>query len=251
MRMKIAADDTTEATAASPRLMRGLWLALALSLAFLAASAVQSTATYLSRITSSTMRAATDAIWSGQVARDVALFFAAQVALHLAFGIVAWCLAWATTVVYRRAMERFGAVVLLWFCVLAAAVISYNAVWFPWTGIGAYYNDTLTIPLGPLAVGRVFYLLVLAVALLMLSLAAWKEVRRLGLAQLRLPLGIGGVLLAGGLVSAVAAIHGPSKAASAQQPPKRHPDRHRLATTRSAATIRRYGGYKAPGPLPG
>ena len=46
-----------------------------------------------------------------------------------------------------------------------------------------------------------------------------KKLRRLGLARLRLPLGIGGALLAIALVSALAAVHGPSKAAPAQQRP--------------------------------
>jgi hypothetical protein len=158
--------------------VRGLWLALGLSLSFMAMSAVQSAATFLSRIRGSVMTAATQAIWSGQVVREVAFFIAAQVVLHLAFGMVAWCLAWATTVAFPRASERFGGIVLLWFCVLAAAVITYNGVWFPWTGLGAYYHDAVATPLGALAVGRVFYLLVVAGSLLMLLLAAWKKVRR-------------------------------------------------------------------------
>ncbi len=39
-------------------------------------------------------------------------------------------------------------VVLLWFCLLAAAAIAYNVVWFPRTGLGAYYHDAATIPPG-------------------------------------------------------------------------------------------------------
>ena len=94
----------------------------------------------------------------------MALFLAAQVILHLAFGVVAWCLGWATTVVSPRMRGRFGQVIVLWLCLLVAAVITYNAVWYPWTGLGEYYYSIVTTPLGPLAVGRVFYLLVLAFA---------------------------------------------------------------------------------------
>ena len=219
MKVNVATNDAADRTTTRSSLVRGLWLALGLSLSLMAVSAVQSAATFLSRIRGSVMTAATKAIWSGQVVREVGFFFAAQVVLHLTFGMVAWCLAWATTVAFPRASERFGGIVLLWFCVLAAAVITYNAVWFPWTGLGAYYHNAVATPLGPLAVGRVFYLLVVAGSLLMLLLAAWKKVRRLGLARLRLPLGIGGALLAIALVSAFAAVHRPSKAAPAQQRP--------------------------------
>ena len=52
--------------------------------------------------------------------------------------------------------------VVLWFCLLAAAVIAYNAMWFPRTGLGAYYHDAATASLGPLAVGQVVYLGVIA-----------------------------------------------------------------------------------------
>jgi len=213
------ANDTAGEAATRSSLVRGLWLALALSLGFLAVSAVQSTATFLSRITGSIMIAATGTIWSGKAVRDVGYFFAAQVILHVAFGVVAWCAAWATAVVSRRASERFRGVVLLWFCVLAAAAVAYNAVWFPWTGLGQYYHDAATTPLGPLALGRVFYLLVVAVAAFMLLWAASKEARRLGFARLRVPLGISVALLAIALVSTFAAVYKPSTAAPTQQRP--------------------------------
>src|SRR5688572_14805218 len=198
---------------------RGLWLAFALSIAFLVVSAVQSATTFLSRIVGSSMTAATGAVWSGHAARDVALFFAAQIVLHLALGAVAWCLGWATTVLFRGASQRFGGIVLLWFCALVAAVIAYSAVWYPWTGLGFYYHSALVTPLGPLTIGRALYLAVVVTAVLALATAGWKEARRLGLARLRLPLGIGGALAAVALVSALAAVQGPSKAAAGEQRP--------------------------------
>ena len=59
--MNDAINDTAEAATTRPSLLRGLWLALALSLVFLAVSAVQSAATFLSRISGSMMTAATGA----------------------------------------------------------------------------------------------------------------------------------------------------------------------------------------------
>ena len=178
------------------------------------------------------MTAATHAVWSGQAGRDVAFFFAAQLILHLAFGMVAWCVAWATTVLFPPASQRFGRVVLLWFCVLVAAVIAYNAVWYPWTGLGEYYHNALAAPLGPLAIGRVFYLVVVSVAALTLLSAGSKKLRRLGHAGLRLPLGIGGGLLAVVLVSALGTVHEPSKVPSGQ----RRPNIILIGSTRCAST---------------
>ena len=123
---------------------RGLWLALALGLLFLAGTAVQSVATLLARMRSDTMKAATGGMWSGQIGREVLYFLAAQLVLHLAFGLLAWSLAWLTTVVRPAARERFGRVVVLWFCVLAAAVIAYDATWFTRTGLGVYYHNAPT-----------------------------------------------------------------------------------------------------------
>jgi arylsulfatase A-like enzyme len=202
-----------------PPFRRGLWLAFALSIAFLVVSAVQSANTFFSRIVGSSMTAATRAVWSGQAARDVAFFFAAQILLHLALGVIAWCLGWATTVLFPGASQRFGRIVLLWFCALVAAVIAYSALWYPWTGLGLYYHDALTSPLGPLTIGQALYLGVVVGAVLALAMAGWKEARRLGFARLRLPLGIGGALAAVALVFALAAVQRPSKAAPGLQRP--------------------------------
>ena len=115
--------------------------------------------------------------------------------------------------------ERFGQVIVLWFCLLVAAVITYNAVWYPWTGLGEYYYSIVTTPLGALAVGEVFYLLVLAFAAFTLMWAGCKEARRVGFVRLRIPLGVSGTLLAIGLVSAFAGVHRSSKATPTQQQP--------------------------------
>jgi hypothetical protein len=49
---------------------------------------------------------------------------------------------------------------VLWFIAFVAAVMTYNAVWYPWTGLGGYYHSALATPVGPLAIGQLFYLAV-------------------------------------------------------------------------------------------
>ena len=103
--------------------------------------------------------------------------------------------------------------VLLWFCLLAAAAIAYNVVWFPRTGLGAYYHDAAVVPLGPLAAGQVVYFGVIAAAVLTLLAAARASVRRVGLRRLRYPLAAGVAALAVVFVSAFAVAHrAPAKA---------------------------------------
>ena len=125
-----------------------------LGLLFLALTAVQSVATLLFRMRGDVMKAAAGSIWSGQIGREFLYFLGAQLVLHLAFGLVAWGLACLTAIAWPSTRERFGRVVVLWFCLLAVAVIAYNAMWFPRTGLGAYYHDAATTSLGPLAWGR-------------------------------------------------------------------------------------------------
>ena len=91
------------------RLRRGLWLALALGLLFLAGTAVQSVATLLFRMQGDVMKAATGSVWSGQIGQEVLYFLAAQLVLHLAFGLVAWGLAWLTAIAWPEPGNVSGA----------------------------------------------------------------------------------------------------------------------------------------------
>ena len=201
-------------------LRRGFWLALALGLLFLAGTAVQSVATLLFRMRGDIMKAATGNVWSGQIGREVLYFLAAQLVLHLAFGLTAWGLARLTTVAWPSTRERFGRVVVLWFCLLAAAAIAYNAMWFPRTGLGAYYHDAARVPLGPLAVGQAVYFGVMATAILTLLAAVRAYVQRVGFHRSRYPFAAGVAALAVVFVSAFAVGHrAPAKAAAGQERP--------------------------------
>ena len=192
-------------------MLQGFWLAMALSLFFLAGTAYQSVATLLFRIQGAVMRVATGNVWSGHIGREVLYFVVAQVILHLAFGIVAWCLALFATIAWPSATKRFGRVVVLSFSVLSLAVIAYNVTWFPRTGLGAYYHDAAITPVGPLVAGQVVYLAVVSVAILIIVAAAWTTAQRIGFRRLRTPLAVGVAVLAVVVVSAFAVEHRPSR----------------------------------------
>lgn len=144
---------------------RGFSIAVALALAFLAGSAVQSAATLAMRLQGNdVMEAASSGVWAGQIGRDIALFVLAQVVMHVGLAVVVFALALATAVLSETARVKFGRTVTAWFCLLAAAIIAYNAYWFPRTGLGAYYHDALATMLGPVPLGRFIYLVVVLLA---------------------------------------------------------------------------------------
>ena len=203
----VTTNEQVASTNYRARMRQGLWLALALGLLFLAGTAVQSVATLLARMRSDTMKAATGGMWSGEIGREVLYFLAAQLLLHLAFGLLAWSLAWLTTVVWPAARERFGRVVVMWFCALAAAVIAYDATWFTRTGLGVYYHNALAARLGPLAVGQIIYLSVIAAAMCTLVAAAWLTLRRIEFRRMRVPIASAVAALALVFVSAFAIGH--------------------------------------------
>ena len=152
-------------------------MSLALSLLFLAVTAVQSVGTLLFRMRGDVMKAATGNIFSGRIAFEVAYFFAAQLLLHLAFGGLIWVLARVSAYAWPALRRHLGRLILGWFVLLAAACIAYNAMWYPRTGLGAYYHDTLAQPMGPVAVGQAIYLLAVAGATMTLlaALRTWSR----------------------------------------------------------------------------
>ena len=151
---------------------RGLALSFLLSVLFLAVTAVQSIATLLFRMRGDVMKAATGDILSGEIARETAYFLAAQVLLHLAFGFLIWLLARASALAWPTVRRHLTRAIFIWFSVLAAAVIAYNAMWYPRTGIGAYYHDFVARPVGPLTIAQIIYYLAVAAAMVTLIAAA-------------------------------------------------------------------------------
>ena len=195
------------AATSGPRYKRGFVLAIILALLFMAGSAVQSVATLLFRMRGDVMRAATGNIFGGQIGLEVIYFVAAQLVLHLCFGIAIWVLAWATTVAWPRVRTQLGRLVVVWFCGLAAAIIAYNVTWFPRTGLGAYYHEPAAMMLGGLMVGQIFYLTVSTLAVLVLLGAASTGIERLRFRGRNKPVSIGLAVAALGFASAIAVGH--------------------------------------------
>ena len=204
--------NSARATIVHSSLARGLWLAFALSIAFLVVSAVQSAGTFLSRIVGSSMTAATRAVWSGQAARDVAFFFAAQIMLHLAFGMR--CLVSGLGHDGHSFLGQASGSAGSSCCGSACSLRQSSHT----TQSGIRGRGWAILPqcarhaAGP--TGDRPSRSIWSSSQLQRSRCRWpggKRLRRLGLARLRLPLGIGGALLAVALVSALAAVHGPRR----------------------------------------
>jgi hypothetical protein len=159
---------------------RAFVLAVALSIGFMFATAVQSTATLAYRANATdTMRAATQGAWSGRIGREIAYFLCAQLLLHVAFAIVVWLLARATVYIQPALRSNSGRLVLAWFCVLAFATLTYTAFWFPRTGLGAYYHHAAEVAIGPFQIGQVIYTAIVACALIVLIVASGVALRRM------------------------------------------------------------------------
>lgn len=163
---------------------RGFWIAILLTLGFLALTFYQSAATLVWRIArTDVMDAAMEGTMGGFVVFEVVWFVIAVLALHLAMGVLAWVLACASAIVWPRVRERFGRYVVGWFALLAGSTVIYSALWYPRTLLGAYYNDILARPVGGMPIGQIVYLTALALAALTLLLAAWRIGRRSDLAR--------------------------------------------------------------------
>jgi len=157
------------------KLLRGLALATSLWLFFLALTAYTSVATLLDRVASTdVMRAASAGAWSGRIAVEMACFLFALVALHIAFAGINWLLGVASAIVFPMARIKFGRTLAGWFCVLSAAALAFNALWFPRTLIGAYYHHAMVAEIGGVAIGRIAYLVAFGLSAAMLAWGAIK-----------------------------------------------------------------------------
>lgn len=157
-------------------LNRGAWIAVALWIFFLVATGYTSAMSLLDRVQSSdVMRAASAGVWSGKVAWEIAAFLLTQILLHIALAGLTWLLALATARISQTGQQKFGRIVVGWFCVLAGACLAYNALWFPRTLMGAYYHSTMSTLIGPWPLGKVVYIACLMLCLAVLCLALVKS----------------------------------------------------------------------------
>lgn len=158
-------------------LRRGFLVATILALLFLASTAYTSVVTLMDRIQSTdVMKAVSGDIWSAKIAGQMAYFGFAQILLHVAMGAIAWLLACACAAVWPVARVKFVRIIVGWFCLLAAAALAYNALWYPRTFFGAHYHDLMIPRVGPLHVGQLVYGAVALIACVILAsgaLVAW------------------------------------------------------------------------------
>ena len=194
------------------------------------------------------MEAASGGVWTGQIGREIAFFVIGQILLHTGLGrprLGPWPI--ASAVIWQTAREKFGRIVVGWFCLVVAAVIAYNAYWFPRTGLGAYYHDTLATMVGPLPLGRVIYLGVVAAAVLMI-VAATCRVAASAAVPARSKAGGTGDCRRGAGIRCHARGRRPSGhgGGAGGDAPKRHFARHRFAAAGGTAPIWRDGDNAAP-----
>lgn len=153
-------DPGRDAQSAMPvlPLRRGLLTAVLMSIVYLAGTAYVSVVTLLDRVQSTdVMKAVSGDLWSVRIGGQMAYFMFAQVALHLALGLLAFLLARATAEFSREAREKFVLVVVGWFSLLGSAALAFNALWFPRTFFGAHYYDAMVHLVGPFHVGQLIY----------------------------------------------------------------------------------------------
>jgi arylsulfatase A-like enzyme len=166
------------------KLGRALLAVTMLSLLFMAGTAFQSAVTLWSRVEASdVMRAASGAALSGRIAAEMSQFLIAQIGLHLVLAAVAWMMAIASAVIWPMARVKLTRVSIGWFCLLAAAVIVYNAYWYPRTLMGAYYHDHVAVTVGSIPLARLIYLGVIALAVVVVARALWVAGRSLAQVQ--------------------------------------------------------------------
>jgi hypothetical protein len=163
------------------KLWRGVAISAGLWFFFMAATAYTSAVTLLDRVGSTdVMRAASAGAWTTRIGWEVAYFLLAQTLLHLAFVGLTWLLAVASAIVFPIARIKFGRIVIGWFCVLAAAVLAYNALWYPRTLIGAYYHNAVATEVFGFHAGQIGYVAAAGFCVLMLLAAALRLFQQAG-----------------------------------------------------------------------
>jgi len=108
----------------------------------------------------------------------MAYFALALVVLHLAFGCLVWVLACATAACWPNMRLKLGRLVVGWFCLVAAAAIAFNALWFPRTLLGAWYHDYMVVRVGPVFVGQIIYFFVIGLSGATCGYALFKFMQR-------------------------------------------------------------------------
>ncbi|HEX6398457.1 MAG TPA: sulfatase-like hydrolase/transferase [Steroidobacteraceae bacterium] len=113
---------------------------------------------------------------------EVLKFAAAQLGLHIGFGVLAWLLGWATQRAFDVRRERRLWLITAWFVVLTCWLLVANATLFPWSASGVPSTLVAVPLLGGARLFEVFSLLLLAsvVVIVFLNARALPALRRNG-----------------------------------------------------------------------
>ncbi len=163
------------ATAARPRL-QGLILALLLGTALALLSYARRAGDMNSALFRGGVMEALLAgrFWGTALARNVLLFAAALLLLHLLFGLVCWVLACSSERAWPRADASRRQWVWLWALLLTGGLLLHNAAAFPDSSLGAPYAEAAAVRwLGLPAVGALVAALALAAAMTLVR-ALWR-----------------------------------------------------------------------------
>lgn len=132
------------AAKANPARWCGLLLALLLGLAALGLALWELRTHYAGMLTTRISQAAADSVLHTPVLRRaIALFLAAQILLHLAFGFAAWLAARLTAATWPACRAYPRRLVLAWFVVLFVTVGFANAALYPWSIGSAWFRILL------------------------------------------------------------------------------------------------------------
>lgn len=169
--------------AAGLPLGRSVLIALVLAILFLIGTGYVSVVTLLDRIQSTdAMKAVSGDMWSLRIAGQIAYFALNILLLHVAMGVASLLLACATSEIWPELRRKLDRIVVGWFCLLAAAVLAFNALWYPRTFFGAHYYESMVRLIGPLYAGQWIYGTILTAAASTLTVAAIAYLRRQPLA---------------------------------------------------------------------
>jgi arylsulfatase A-like enzyme len=161
-------------TASSDRPVRrfaGLPLALALAMGLLVATASQVAVTFaeLTPDWSSLSSTLDLRLWSTPLGGEIVFFIAAQLLVHLGFGLLVWLLARSTLFVLPRLQVGIRWLTAAWFGVGVVWVLVANATLYPWSSSGFHSKLLLDPVFGQM---RLFDLLTLVVAAVVVGLLA-------------------------------------------------------------------------------
>lgn len=164
------------ASSAAPSRWRALSLALLLGLGALALALWELHARHAGLLRTRISQAAADAVlYTPALRQAVVAFLAAQVLLHLLFGLAAWAAARLTARTWPALRHHPLRLVVAWFAVLYLAVTLANAVRYPWSVSGVWIRALLGgLPGGAYLPGALATLIA-AVLVLLLAVQMWRS----------------------------------------------------------------------------